>query len=170
MLVAFDFRTKKNGFFKMTLNRVGKLQPLLMESFLYYFPNIGSTSGICGESENFFPLKAKNSNAYLVKRMSATEYPNLFVTKDFKEFRDLTHLTPQKRYNWYQSELCHWKLPDGGDEEGILYKPQNFDPRNKYPVIFYYYEKNADMLNFFINPKLRQWRDEYSLVRQQRIA
>ncbi len=86
--------------------------------------------------------------------MSATEYPNLFFTKDFKEFKDLTQLNPQRQYNWFRTESCHWKLPDGEKGEGILYKPQNFDPGKKYPVIFYYYEKNADMLNFFLNADL----------------
>lgn len=35
---------------------------------------------------------------------------------------------------------------DGKMSEGILYKPENFDPNKKYPIIFYFYERNADGL------------------------
>jgi dipeptidyl aminopeptidase/acylaminoacyl peptidase len=33
---------------------------------------------------------------------------------------------------------------DGKESEGLLFKPENFDPTKKYPVIFYFYERNAD--------------------------
>ena len=35
---------------------------------------------------------------------------------------------------------------DGKESEGLLFKPENFDPKKKYPVIFYFYERNADGL------------------------
>ncbi len=65
----------------------------------------------------------------------------------------MTTLVPQKNYNWYTTEHVHWKLPDGKPSEGILYKPENFDPAKKYPLIFYYYERDADCLNFYLNPE-----------------
>jgi dipeptidyl aminopeptidase/acylaminoacyl peptidase len=52
------------------------------------------------------------------------------------------------------TELIHWKLPDGKIGEGILYKPENFDPRKKYPLIFHYYEKRSNELFSFQNPSL----------------
>jgi dipeptidyl aminopeptidase/acylaminoacyl peptidase len=39
-----------------------------------------------------------------------------------------------------------WKMFDGKESEGLLFKPENFDPKKKYPVIFYFYERNADNL------------------------
>jgi dipeptidyl aminopeptidase/acylaminoacyl peptidase len=36
--------------------------------------------------------------------------------------------------------------------QGILYKPENFDPRKKYPIIFNYYEKLSHNLYQFISP------------------
>lgn len=77
----------------------------------------------------------------MVKRISAEEAPNYFVTKDFKTFRPISNLHPEKEYNWLTAELVNWKLPDGRLSQGILYKPENFDPTKKYPVIFYYYEQ-----------------------------
>ncbi len=34
-----------------------------------------------------------------------------------------------------RSELHDWKSPDGRIFQGVLYKPENFDPAKKYPVI-----------------------------------
>ncbi len=158
LLMAFNYSNKRNGFFKMPLNKPGDLELLCMQPRFFYFPDVGDGANVSGESEGFIPSKAKGKNVYLVKRMSANEYPNLYVTTDFKEFIDLTHLQPHREFNWYQSELIHWKNMDGTSAEGIVYKPQNFDPKKKYPVIFYYYEKNADMLNVFIYPELSDGR------------
>jgi dipeptidyl aminopeptidase/acylaminoacyl peptidase len=52
----------------------------------------------------------------------------------------------QKEYNWFTTELHRWKMFDGKMSEGILYKPQNFDSTKKYPVILYFYERNANTL------------------------
>ncbi|MDR3713325.1 MAG: prolyl oligopeptidase family serine peptidase [Puia sp.] len=152
LLAALNLNSKDNGFFKMPLNRGRDPERLSMESSVYYFPGI--RADISGATDLFFPLKAKSRDTYIVRRMSAKEYPNLYITNDFKEFRSLTELAPQNKFNWYTSELIHWKLSNGMTAEGILYKPENFDPRKKYPVIFYYYEKNSNALNVFIHP---QW-------------
>ncbi len=110
-----------------------------------------------------FLRKAKSGNGYLVKRMSASEYPNLQWTKDFKSFVPLTNLAPQKKFNWLTSELLKWTTFDGNPGEGILYKPENFDPKKKYPVIFYFYERLADGLNEFLQPELSEGVVKYTL-------
>lgn len=57
----------------------------------------------------------------------------------------LSKLNPQQEnYNWFTVELHKWKMFDGKMSEGLLFKPENFDSTKKYPVIFYFYEKNAD--------------------------
>ncbi len=37
-------------------------------------------------------------------------------------------------------------------KQGILYKPENFDPKEKYPVIIHYYENFSDRLNTYLRP------------------
>jgi dipeptidyl aminopeptidase/acylaminoacyl peptidase len=86
---------------------------------------------------------------WIIKRQSATEYPNYYSTSDFKEYHPLTDLAPQKDYNWLTTELIGWKQLDGTLSHGILYKPENFDPQKKYPVIFNYYEKLSHRLYEF---------------------
>jgi dipeptidyl aminopeptidase/acylaminoacyl peptidase len=58
----------------------------------------------------------------------------------------------QADYNWYTTELESWKMFDGKRSEGILYKPENFDPAKKYPIIFYFYERDADDLYNYRGP------------------
>jgi dienelactone hydrolase len=56
-----------------------------------------------------------------------------------------SHLNPQQAsYNWLTVELHHWKMFDGKMSEGLLYKPENFDSTKHYPIIFYFYERDAD--------------------------
>ncbi|MEJ0080937.1 MAG: prolyl oligopeptidase family serine peptidase [Puia sp.] len=152
LLTAFNLNTKDNGFIKLPLSDPKKVTPLFMQSRMYYFP--GVEVSYSEARLPFLPMKAKNANVYIVKRMSATEYPNIYTTNDFKTFRPITALMPQKNFNWYKAELIHWKMLNGMPAEGILYKPENFDPNKKYPVIFHYYEKNSNALNFFIQPEL----------------
>ncbi len=58
------------------------------------------------------------------------------------------------------SELVTWKKQDGTAAQGILYKPENFDDRKKYPIIFNYYEDQAERVHnypgvtFFNTPSI----------------
>jgi dipeptidyl aminopeptidase/acylaminoacyl peptidase len=99
-----------------------------------------------GPYAQMFPIKAKEADAYIVIRMTPNE-SNLFTTNDWKSFTRLSAVNPQQKdYNWFTSELVKWKMFDGKEAEGLLFKPENFDPKKKYPVIFYFYEKDADGL------------------------
>ena len=63
------------------------------------------------------------------------------------EGTQLSHINPQQaNYNWHTVELKHWKMFDGRMSEGLLYKPENFDSTKKYPILFYFYERDADNL------------------------
>ena len=41
---------------------------------------------------------------------------------------------------------------DGKKLEGLLYKPEDYDPAKKYPMLIYYYEKRSDGLNRYSMP------------------
>lgn len=68
--------------------------------------------------------------------------------------RQLSHINPQQAgYNWFTVELHHFQLFDGKMSEGLLYKPENFDSTKKYPVIFYFYERDAETRYQYIAPQ-----------------
>jgi len=149
ILCAFDEKNKNNGFFRKKLNEPGDPVQLIMSPEAFYF-----SAQFPFVSFPKFLQKAKQADVYLLKRMNAAAYPNLQVTKDFKEFKAISALAPQKKYNWLTSELIHWETFDGRPGTGILYKPENFDPKKKYPLIFSIYERLSDGLNKFIEPEL----------------
>lgn len=146
LLSAFDKTNKDNGFYCIQLGK--KKDPELLSMGPYFYEAPGHYPYIDGME----PIKAKDSNVYLVKRMSATDAPNYFSTTDFRTFTRLSDIQPAKNYNWYSTEVCHYKGLDGRPLDGLLYKPENFDPNKKYPVIFYYYEKLADRKNVYLAP------------------
>ncbi len=97
-------------------------------------------------------LKAKLADKWIVLRHSPIDAPNYFVTTNFKDYKRLTNLQPQKAYNWLSSELVTWKQLDGTDVQGKLYKPENFNESKKYPVIINYYEDQSDGVYHYLSP------------------
>lgn len=152
LLCALDNNSKDNGFYKIQLGDEKSLYQCSIGPYFYHMPSIFLGWFL---ENNKRPLKAKNTEGYVVSRESAREYPNLFFTKDFKSFKQLTNLNPHQEYNWLTAELIHWPMSKGGRMgEGILYKPENFDSTQKYPIIFNYYDvRRSYELNMFKRPE-----------------
>ncbi|MEO7924245.1 MAG: prolyl oligopeptidase family serine peptidase [Chitinophagaceae bacterium] len=65
----------------------------------------------------------------------------------------LSHINSQQAlYLWGTAELFKWKAYNGKDATGIVYKPENFDPKKKYPMIVYFYEKLSQDLYDYKEP------------------
>ncbi|MDX5480213.1 MAG: prolyl oligopeptidase family serine peptidase, partial [Hymenobacteraceae bacterium] len=47
-------------------------------------------------------------------------------------------------YRWGTVELEDWTSTDGEQLQGLLYKPENIDPKKKYPMMVYFYERSSD--------------------------
>lgn len=150
LITAFSQDTKYNGFFSKKIGEIGDPQRLCFGPYVYYRTRSQKIFSF-GEA-GMQPVKSLNANVWIVTRQSATEAPNYYATEDFKTFRPLTDLQPQKKYNWLTSELISWKQLDGTMSQGILYKPENFDPTKKYPVLFNDYEKMSHRLYEFLDP------------------
>jgi dipeptidyl aminopeptidase/acylaminoacyl peptidase len=138
MLMHFTNEDNKDeGFCRVSLTRQKNPE------FLSVFP------------KRFYGLQAKSRDAdiYAVDVYDERSAPNYYVTRDFKTFAQLTDLQPQKVYNWLTAELVKWKTTDGNVTQGILYKPKNFDPKRKYPIIFHYYERMSGGLHNFPDPQ-----------------
>ena len=136
VLLSLDKTTKYSGFYNKKVNEVA--DPVLITNGPYTY--------------SAAPLKAKNAAAYIFRRGNINE-SELFAGNDLRGMNKLTDIaSQQKSYNWLTAELVKWKMFDGKMSEGILYKPQNFDPKKKYPVIFYFYERDADNLFNYMAP------------------
>jgi dipeptidyl aminopeptidase/acylaminoacyl peptidase len=103
-----------------------------------------------------FPAKAKNANVAIFTKENYNVSPNLYVSQDDGLFLvdiPLSNLNPQQKdYNWGTAELIKWKAYTGKETQGIVYKPENFDPKKKYPLICYFYETLSDGLYTYHPP------------------
>jgi dipeptidyl aminopeptidase/acylaminoacyl peptidase len=97
--------------------------------------------------------KAKKQDILIFRKETYTEFPDLWVKSNKSpEALKISDANPQmKEYLWGTVEQISWKGFEGEDMKGLLYKPENFDPGRKYPVISYFYEKHTQNFhNHFI--------------------
>lgn len=145
IIKAFNRLNKEEGFYVIQMGKFkGNPQILTMGHYNYEIPNTQYNSA---------QLKSSNPKAFLLRRESAMQSPNYFITSNFKTFIPVTDVYPERSYNWVTSELHTWKGLNGEPLQGVLYKPQNFDHKKKYPVIFHYYERISDQLNKYLEPE-----------------
>ena len=101
-------------------------------------------------------VAAKKSNDLLVMQEDEKQSPNLYHYS-FDTLKQnpiaLTQINPQQsNYNWMTSQLVKWKSYTGKTAEGVLYLPENFDAKKKYPMIVYFYERNNQSLHNYLPP------------------
>ena len=153
LISGFNVRSKFNGFFRKTLGKSGNPELLNMGPYKVDQVEIGFLPTNAGHFNSYmWPVKAKDASVWIVKRESLREAPNYFLTHDFRSFEPLTDLNPHKQYKWMTNELVAFKQLDGKESTGILYKPEDFDPNKRYPVIFIIYEQFSHRLYHFPTP------------------
>ncbi len=130
LLKAFHEFNKKSGYFKLS--------------------NEDDPSKLIFNEASFTSLKkAKNSDRLIWKRSTFKDYPNVWTSKiDLTSQKQVSDANPQqKKYLWGNVELVDWTSGDGEQLQGLLYKPENFDPNKKYPMLVYFYERTSDRLH-----------------------
>ncbi len=156
----------KESFFKL-YNENTKLNIYTKTTFSKPFEAtviIGNNHFLCNglikaDSANVFMYSAENvsasANIYIAPLQSPSRAD---TTKGWHVLigelgTQLSNLNPQQsQYNWLTAELFKWKAYTGKETEGILYKPENFDPKKKYPMIVYFYERNNQTLYNYLAP------------------
>ncbi|MBI5858732.1 MAG: S9 family peptidase [Sphingobacteriales bacterium] len=110
--------------------------------------------------------KAKNSDNIIYAKENYIQSPDLYFNNNRVEITGshskmkrveseikLSFINSrQPNYLWGTAELVNWKAYNGKDATGIVYKPENFDPKKKYPMIVYFYEKLSDGLFDYKEP------------------
>ncbi len=139
LLTAYHDWNKNFGFYKAQVNKTGVTK--LLE-----------------EDKKFVILaKAENSDKILYTREAYDEYPNLWVSNNnkFNKTKRISslHLDLKKKWNWGNAELIDWLSVDGRKIQGVVIKPDNYDPNKKYPVFTYYYRFFTDRLHDFDVPQ-----------------
>ena len=136
-LSAFDEDTKESGFYRARLDARRAPEKVLMDPVRY-----GN------------PTKAERADVYMLTKSTFVDFPNLYVGPSVAAAK--TRITDanafQREYLWGSAELVTWNSADGVARQGILYKPENFDPAKKYPMLTYFYEDLSDGLHTYIAP------------------
>ncbi|KAB2813732.1 alpha/beta hydrolase family protein [Phaeocystidibacter luteus] len=100
--------------------------------------------------------KADSADIYFYRKETISQYPEIYAVRgdDLADAKKLTSTNPQQsEYRWGTSELVKWTSPRGIELEGLLLKPEDFNPNKKYPVLVYFYETYSDLLHNYWNPR-----------------
>lgn len=150
ILGAIDEASKNTGYWTVTINNQPICKPEVMMPYAFSdsFPLASAGYG------SNYACKAGGSQCFLVVKQSAKFSRNVYFTRDFKKFIQISKIEPEKKYNWMSAELINYPMLEGKMGHGLLYKPENFDPNIKYPIIFNYYQKRSDELHAYRQPEL----------------
>lgn len=134
---VFDNKSKERGYYTLSQKGRDPLKRRVMEGFTF--------SSL---------IKAKERDLYLFEKSNFHTAPDLHMTGNlWKSSEKLTGINPQKEeYNWGTAELFSWTSYAGDTLQGILYKPEDFDPAKRYPVMIYFYEQHSDDLYRWFTP------------------
>jgi dipeptidyl aminopeptidase/acylaminoacyl peptidase len=124
--------------------------------FLAHLDEVTAPRKLLFEARNFgVPIKARDSNVLVLTTSSFNEFPDLLVTNDsMQELDKVSDANPQKReLLWGSAEMVRFTNLDGVPASGVLYKPENFDPRKKYPLLVYIYERLSQNIHQFVEPR-----------------
>jgi dipeptidyl aminopeptidase/acylaminoacyl peptidase len=137
LLDAFSYPDKSAGFYSLKLNEPSAPRRIALEPYMF------ST-----------PQKADKADKLILTRSNFRECPDMYVTSlGSAQLDRISDVNPQqKEYLWGSAELISWIAGDGKPIDGLLYKPENFDPKKKYPLISYFYERNSDLLYRYMPP------------------
>ncbi len=100
--------------------------------------------------------KAKNADTVVFTLSRFEEFPNLWVSDtSFTNMQKVSDANPQQsELVWGQSELIDYINADGKTLRAILTKPDNFDPKKKYPLMVYIYEELTQGLHSYSAPNV----------------
>ena len=132
LLHILNLKTKASGYATLDI-RDRSVTPVRLEDALY-------TSR---------PIKADSADVIVYTRETFGEFPNLQVTSDgFISSVQISNANPQQaEYKWGTSELFKWTAYDGKQLQGVIVKPDDFDPSRKYPLLVNFYERSSENLH-----------------------
>ena len=99
--------------------------------------------------------KARNNEQVYFSKETFVDFPDLLTsTLDFKRITKVSNANPQQdNYRWGTVEMVKWISNDGEELQGMLVKPEGFDPNKKYPMMVYFYERMTDRFHNYYIPE-----------------
>ena len=131
LLTVFDETNKNGGYAELNLKNT-KINNLESGPYRY------ST-----------PIKAELGKGVMFTKQSFIDFPDIHYSDlSFKKSNRISTANPQQTdFNWGTSEIITWTSLDGIELEGLLIKPEDFDPDKKYPMIVNFYDRSSNSLH-----------------------
>ena len=148
ILTGFNENTKGYGYYRLDLKKGGKPVELISGDYM-----LGGFT------------KAEDADVWMFTKERYDLFPELYVSDaKFKKIAQITHEGEQmKEFIWGTAELISWTSYTGKKLQGVIYKPANFDPTRKYPMIVNFYERNSETLHSFRQPQPHRSTPDYHL-------
>ena len=129
--------TRASGFFRTTFALNAPLQRLVWGDRAYRY--LG---------------RARDADVLLSVASRFDTFPDLQTSDaNFANLTKVTELGKQTApFSWGTSELMSFNNAKGVALKAGLYKPENFDPKKKYPLMVYIYERLSQNVHNFSNP------------------
>ncbi|MDR2389091.1 MAG: prolyl oligopeptidase family serine peptidase [Tannerellaceae bacterium] len=146
LLSGFHLTSKGYGYYATKLTHPSLPETLLSGPFLL------ST-----------PVKAQKADVLVYTSERYDQYPDLHLSDlGFRQSVRLTHgFRQQERFRWGTAELISWLSLEGELLEGVVYKPEDFDPGKKYPLLVNFYERNSETLHAYRMPEVHRSTVDY---------
>lgn len=126
-LLGHNEESRADGYYEMKLNKAREPKALMS-----------------GKYRLNRPVKARDEEVYVYTQETFQQFPDLQLTENFRKSTQISRANPQQEeFKWGTVELYSWTSLDGRKLEGLLVKPEDFDPNKKYPMIVNFYEKSS---------------------------
>lgn len=138
LLSVFDENTNREGYSSIVISKPETLKSLVQGDFM-----LGT------------PIKAKASDRVIWSTQTVRNFPEVKVSDlSFTNEKTISNANPQQSdYIWPTVEIVSWKSFNGKTLRGLLFKPDNFDAKRKYPMMVYFYERNSELSNRYLYPQ-----------------
>lgn len=157
-LSSFNRVSREYGFYmKDITKKKGKMVKLAEGPYTMTVNGVSVSNeypGIAEVGKSQKPPRKRSIPVFVYTKGNFENSNNVYITRDmFRSEVKISETNPQQKdYNWGTVEMVSWTTADSIKAEGLLFKPENFDPNKKYPVIIYFYEKDSDELYNYRSP------------------
>lgn len=151
LLTGWNEGTKGYGFYRLSFGKGKKA--------------VAPVELMAGDYKLAGLAKAKNADVYMFSMERYDMYPDLYLADaSFKKTTRITdEISQQDAFVWGTAELISWTTYSGKKVQGVVYKPADFDPNKKYPMVVNFYERNSETLHNYRLPEPHRSTIDYHL-------
>lgn len=128
-----------------------------MDEGIYLLDMKGRLDKLTGGPYIYSVHRFSDNQKYCIwNRQNISEFRDLWWSKaDFSNPVRITNANPQQNdYKWGTVRLVEWTNYEKKPNKGLLYLPENYDPKKEYPVLVQFYETHSGGLNTYHAPML----------------